>query len=84
MGTQQKTPQSTQKTQQPIQGQDPMRGTSQVGTHANQGGSQDPRQEQAWQDPATRAKQQGDRTDKAMPSGTTPLERDQRPLNEQR
>ena len=35
-------------------------------------------------DPETRAKQQGDRTDKAMPSGTTPLERDQRPINQQR
>jgi hypothetical protein len=84
MGTQQKTQQPTQKTHQSNQTKDQMGGTSQVGTHANPAGTQDPRQDQAWQDPATRAKQQGDRTDKAMPSGTTPLERDQRPLNEQR
>jgi hypothetical protein len=74
MGTKDKT----QTPNQDRMAQD--RGTSQVGTHTNADAAQD----RTWQDPATRAKQQGDRTDKAMPSGTTPLERDQRPLNEQR
>ena len=69
-------------------------GVSQVGTHGSTTTSQG-----GWNDrsPQERADQagkpvdrdrsemtQGDRTDPAMPSGTTPLERDQRPINQQR
>jgi hypothetical protein len=74
MGTKDKT----QTKNQERMAQD--RGTPQVGTHGNAKAAQD----RTWDDPATRAEQQGDRTDKAMPSGTTPLERDQRPINQQR
>ena len=54
--------------------------TTQVGTHGNDAADHG----QGWSDPETRAKQQGDRTDPAMPSGTTPLERERTPSNQQR
>jgi hypothetical protein len=60
--------------------QDQQRGTSQVGTHGNAAADHG----QGLSDPETRARQQGDRTDPAMPSGTTPLERDLPPINQQR
>lgn len=60
--------------------QDQRRGTTQVGTHGNAAADHG----QGLSDPETRAKQQGDRTDPAMPSGTTPLERDVPPINQQR
>ena len=60
--------------------QDQQHGTSQVGTHGNAAADHG----QGWSDPETRAKQQGDRTDPAMPSGTTPLERERTPSNQQR
>jgi len=64
------------------QRQDPQhQGTTQVGTHGNEDAA---RKDDAAVDPATREMRQGDRTDPAMPSGTTPLERDQRPINQQR
>ena len=63
-------------------GKDPQhQGTSQVGTHANPEATRPTDQPV---DPATREMRQGDRTDPAMPQGTTPLERDQRPINQQR
>ena len=77
MGTQQ-----TQKPQTKDQRQDPQhQGTTQVGTHGNDDAW---RQSQDQTDPATREMRQGERTDPAMPSGTKPLERDQRPINQQR
>jgi len=60
--------------------QDEQRGTSQVGTHGNAAADHG----QSLSDPETRAKTQGDRTDPAMPSGTTPLERERTPSNQQR
>ena len=70
------------------------RGASQVGTHGStttsQGGWNDRSpQERAGQGdmPMDRERTdmtQGDRTDPPQPSGTTPLERDQRPINQQR
>ena len=51
------------------------RGTTQVGTHGNAAADHG----QGWSDPETRARSQGDRTDPAMPSGTTPLEREGTP-----
>jgi hypothetical protein len=60
--------------------QDEQRGTSQVGTHGNAAADHG----QGLSDPETRAKQQGDRTDPATPSGTTPLERERTPSNQQR
>ena len=54
-------------------------GTTQVGTHGNQDATR-PQDERV--DPSTREMQQGDRTDPAMPSGTTPLDREQRPGNQ--
>ena len=36
------------------------------------------------EDPARREMRQGDRTKPPQPSGTTPLERDQRPINQSR
>lgn len=82
MGTQQRT------TQDPKQ--DPQhQGTSQVGTHGNAAATEG--QPQTWDratdrqtDDETRQMRQGDRTDPATPSGTTPLERDVPLKNQQR
>ncbi len=41
-------------------------------------------QDRAWDDPARRDMQQGDRTRPPQPGGTTPLERDQRPIDQSR
>ena len=60
--------------------QEQQRGTTQVGTHGNAAADHG----QGLSDPETRAKQQGDRTDPAMPSGTTPIERERTPSNQQR
>ena len=38
----------------------------------------------AWHDPAQRDFQQGNRTDPAQPSGTSPLDKDQQPVNQNR
>jgi len=69
-------------------------GANQVGTHGStktsQGGWNDRSpQERAGQGDTEMDRErtemtQGDRTDPAQPSGTTPLERDQRPINQQR
>ena len=76
MGTQQQ-PQTRQDQTTP---KDPQhQGTTQVGTHGNQSGGR-PQDDRV--DPSTREMRQGDRTDPAMPSGTTPLEREQRPGNQ--
>ena len=59
-------------------------GTTQVGTHGNQSGltgQESGRPQDERVDPSTREMRQGDRTDRAMPSGTTPLDREQRPGN---
>lgn len=40
--------------------------------------------EGAWNDRAQRDMQQGDRTDPAQPSGTSPLDKDQQPANQGR
>ena len=40
--------------------------------------------EGAWNDRAQRDMQQGDRTDPAQPSGTSPLDKDQQPVNQHR
>ena len=40
--------------------------------------------EGAWNDPAQREMQQGDRTDPAQPGGTSPLDKDQQPVNQNR
>jgi hypothetical protein len=40
--------------------------------------------EGAWNDRAQREMQQGDRTDPAQPSGTSPLDKDQQPVNQNR
>jgi hypothetical protein len=62
--------------------QDPQhQGTTQVGTHGNDDAW---RKDQEQTDPVTREMRQGERTDPPMPQGTTPLERDQRPINQQR
>lgn len=37
-----------------------------------------------WNDRSQREMEQGDRTKPEQPSGTTPLERDQRPINQSR
>lgn len=76
------------------------RESSQVGTHGQSGrnadeglsGTQDDwRQgdptmasEGAWNDRAQRDMQQGDRTDPAQPDGTSPLDKDQQPVNQNR
>ena len=70
MGTQDPKPQDPQH-----------QGTTQVGTHANADAT---REDEASVDPGTREMRQGDRTDPPMPSGTTPLERDERPISQQR
>jgi len=70
MGTHDTTPQDPQHP-----------GTTQVGTHANADAA---RKDETAVDPLTRERRQGDQTDPPMPSGTTPLERDQRPINQQR
>jgi hypothetical protein len=38
----------------------------------------------AWNDRSQREMQQGDRTDPAQPSGTSPLDKDQQPINQNR
>jgi len=68
MGTNETKQRPTQEEQRL---QDQQRGTTQVGTHGNAAADHG----QGWSDPETRARSQGDRTDPAMPSGTTPLER---------
>jgi len=40
--------------------------------------------EGAWNDRTQRDFQQGDRTDPAQPSGTSPLDKDQQPVNQNR
>jgi len=40
--------------------------------------------EGAWNDRAQRDMQQGDRTDPAQPGGTSPLDKDQQPVNQNR
>ena len=40
--------------------------------------------EGAWNDRAQRDMQQGDRTDPAQPDGTSPLDKDQQPVNQNR
>jgi hypothetical protein len=82
MGTQQTQKPQTKDQQDPRYQQDPQhQGTTQVGTHGNDDAW---RQNQDQTDPAQREMRQGDRTDPAMPEGTKPLERDQRPINQQR
>ncbi len=73
MGTHETKPRQTKDQQD-------QHGTSQVGTHGNAAADHG----QGWSDPETRARSQGDRTDPAMPSGTTPLERERTPSNQQR
>lgn len=68
--------------------------SSQVGTHGQTGSDQgqgswkqgDPTttSEGAWNDRAQRDMQQGDRTDPAQPGGTSPLDKDQQPVNQNR
>ena len=49
-----------------------------------QGQGQGQGQEGAWKDRPEREMQQGDRTDPAQPSGTSPLDKDQQPVNQNR
>ena len=57
------------------------RESSQVGTHGQTGGQGS---DGAWNDQAQREMQQGDRTDPAQPDGTSPLDKDQQPVNQNR
>ena len=71
------------------------RESSQVGTHGQTGsdyqgqgswkqGDPTNTSEGAWNDRTQRDFQQGDRTDPAQPSGTSPLDKDQQPVNQNR
>jgi hypothetical protein len=63
------------------------RESSQVGTHGQGSWKQgDPTttSEGAWNDRAQRDMQQGDRTDPAQPGGTSPLDKDQQPVYQNR
>ena len=73
------------------------RESSQVGTHGQTASDQgyqgqgnwkqgDPttKSEGAWNDRSQRDAQQGDLTDPAQPSGTSPLDKDQQPVNQNR
>ena len=72
--------QPPQTRQDPSSAKDPQhQGTTQVGTHGNPSAT---RPQDQPVDASTREMRQGDRTDPAMPSGTTPLEREGRPGNQ--
>jgi hypothetical protein len=60
-------------------------GTARTGQPWEPGGTDATKTSQGgWNDRSQREMEQGDRTKPEQPSGTTPLERDQRPINQSR
>ena len=75
MGTKQQRPSqqpATQRPERPEHGADVGRTT--IPTE----------QDRAWNDPSRRDMHQGDRTRPPQPDGTTPLKRDERPIDQSR
>ena len=60
-------------------------GSQNKGQGQNRGQAQPMNQDQSgWNDRAQREMQQGDETRPAQPSGTTPLDKDEQPVNQNR
>ena len=67
------------------QGQDRSEGEGMGGNQGNwKQGDPTMSSDGAWNDRAQREMQQGDRTDPAQPDGTSPLDKDQQPVNQNR